>query len=90
MATRKAGAGSGAAAPYLLVIWVLVAADLFGTGFALAPVAVGRKQREFDYFALALQWPGTICSTTRHCCAINGCCRYVRRPPCPLVSPTIS
>uniref|UniRef100_A0ACD5XBR7 Uncharacterized protein n=1 Tax=Avena sativa TaxID=4498 RepID=A0ACD5XBR7_AVESA len=65
---------------YLLVVWALVAADLLGTGLARpsAPVpvaAVGKAQREFDYFALALQWPGTICSSTRHCCAINGCCR---------------
>ncbi|MBA0590147.1 hypothetical protein Gorai_018864 [Gossypium raimondii] len=33
------------------------------------------RQREFDYFALALQWPGTICHQTRHCCSSNGCCR---------------
>ncbi|KAI3961026.1 hypothetical protein MKX01_014358 [Papaver californicum] len=32
------------------------------------------EQREFDYFALSLQWPGTICQHTRHCCAGNGCC----------------
>ncbi|KAG7025471.1 Ribonuclease 2, partial [Cucurbita argyrosperma subsp. argyrosperma] len=34
----------------------------------------GRKQREFDYFVLALQWPGTICKGTRHCCSSNACC----------------
>ncbi|KAL9268208.1 Ribonuclease 2-like protein [Drosera capensis] len=33
------------------------------------------KQREFDYFALALQWPGTVCRGTRHCCSYNACCR---------------
>ncbi|KAJ3678173.1 hypothetical protein LUZ60_001976 [Juncus effusus] len=33
------------------------------------------EQREFDYFLLALQWPGTICSGTKHCCSTNGCCR---------------
>ncbi|KAF7039030.1 hypothetical protein CFC21_049103 [Triticum aestivum] len=62
----------------LLAVWSLVAAGLFGTGLArssVAPAAVGKEQREFDYFALALQWPGTICSSTRHCCAVNGCCR---------------
>ncbi|KAM0829764.1 hypothetical protein ACQ4PT_066660 [Festuca glaucescens] len=70
MATTKARATC------LLVVWALVAADLFGTGHARASVAaVGKEQREFDYFALALQWPGTICASTRYCCAINGCCR---------------
>lgn len=34
----------------------------------------GRQQREFDYFKLALQWPGTICKGTRHCCSSNACC----------------
>lgn len=60
------------------VVVVVVAADLFGAAVARsasARHAVGKKQREFDYFALALQWPGTICASTRHCCAINGCCR---------------
>ncbi|KAL6614008.1 hypothetical protein ACP70R_036278 [Stipagrostis hirtigluma subsp. patula] len=58
----------------VLVAWALVAATLPGLGVARVPL--GRKpQREFDYFALALQWPGTICSSTRHCCAKNGCCR---------------
>uniref|UniRef100_A0A453G580 Uncharacterized protein n=1 Tax=Aegilops tauschii subsp. strangulata TaxID=200361 RepID=A0A453G580_AEGTS len=73
----------------MLAVWSLVAAGLFGTGLArssVAPAAVGKEQREFDYFALALQWPGTICSSTRHCCAVNGCCRYVLRPPL-LLSP---
>nr|CAD1838958.1 unnamed protein product [Ananas comosus var. bracteatus] len=32
------------------------------------------KGREFDYFVLALQWPGTICRSTHHCCSSNGCC----------------
>ncbi|KAG8054346.1 hypothetical protein GUJ93_ZPchr0001g30325 [Zizania palustris] len=64
------------AARCLLAIWALVAADLWGAAFARAlDVAVGREQREFDYFALSLQWPGTICPSTRHCCAVNGCCR---------------
>jgi hypothetical protein len=79
MATTKARA------TYLLVVWALVAADLFGTGLARASLAaVGKEQREFDYFALALQWPGTICASTHKCCAINGCCRYV---PVPSLSP---
>ncbi|KMT10148.1 hypothetical protein BVRB_5g119090 [Beta vulgaris subsp. vulgaris] len=33
------------------------------------------KQREFDYFNLALQWPGTYCRNTHKCCKKNGCCR---------------
>ncbi|KAL6577040.1 hypothetical protein OROMI_011316 [Orobanche minor] len=35
----------------------------------------GSKQREFDYFKLSLQWPGTYCRRTRRCCSSNGCCR---------------
>ncbi|KAK9087880.1 hypothetical protein Syun_030274 [Stephania yunnanensis] len=37
-------------------------------------------QREFDYFLLSLQWPGTVCRRTRHCCASNGCCRRSNAP----------
>ncbi|KAE8730552.1 Ribonuclease 2 [Hibiscus syriacus] len=37
-------------------------------------------QREFDYFALSLQWPGTICRQTRHCCSSNACCRGSNSP----------
>ncbi|XP_058094322.1 ribonuclease 2-like [Magnolia sinica] len=35
----------------------------------------GEEQREFDYFLLALQWPGTYCQRTHHCCPKNGCCQ---------------
>lgn len=35
----------------------------------------GAAQREFDYFVLALQWPGTFCRRTHHCCSTNACCR---------------
>ena len=69
----------------VLAAWVLVAAGLADLGSARAPLG-SKPQREFDYFALSLQWPGTICASTRHCCATNGCCRYVRRaepPPLP-------
>ncbi|GMP90099.1 hypothetical protein CsSME_00041375 [Camellia sinensis var. sinensis] len=38
-------------------------------------VVEAREQREFDYFVLALQWPGTFCRRTHHCCSSNGCCR---------------
>uniref|UniRef100_A0A6N2MPZ5 Uncharacterized protein n=1 Tax=Salix viminalis TaxID=40686 RepID=A0A6N2MPZ5_SALVM len=37
-------------------------------------------QREFDYFALSLQWPGTYCRRTRHCCSKNACCRGANAP----------
>jgi hypothetical protein len=33
----------------------------------------------FDYFVLALQWPGTVCrsSAAGPCCSSNACCRSV-------------
>ena len=63
----------------LLVVWALVVVA-GGLGSVSARAPLGRKpQREFDYFALSLQWPGTICASTRHCCTTNGCCRYVPR-----------
>ncbi|KAL1541005.1 Ribonuclease 2 [Salvia divinorum] len=37
-------------------------------------------QREFDYFKLALQWPGTYCRKTSKCCSQNGCCRGSNGP----------
>ncbi|CAA2985824.1 ribonuclease 2 [Olea europaea var. sylvestris] len=38
------------------------------------------KKREFDYFKLSLQWPGTVCRHTKHCCSSNGCCRGSNAP----------
>ncbi|CAO2196594.1 unnamed protein product [Urochloa humidicola] len=61
------------AAAWALVALALVATDL-GSVSARAPLG-GKPQREFDYFALSLQWPGTICGSTRYCCSRNGCCR---------------
>lgn len=58
----------------VLAVWVLVALGLCDLGSTRAPLG-SKPQREFDYFALSLQWPGTICASTRHCCATNGCCR---------------
>uniref|UniRef100_A0A5B6YYJ4 Uncharacterized protein n=1 Tax=Davidia involucrata TaxID=16924 RepID=A0A5B6YYJ4_DAVIN len=43
-------------------------------------VVGGGKQREFDYFALALQWPATFCRKTRYCCSSNACCRGSNAP----------
>lgn len=36
-----------------------------------------RGSREFDYFVLALEWPGTVCKNTKHCCATNACCHGI-------------
>ncbi|KAL1816885.1 ribonuclease 2 [Daucus carota subsp. sativus] len=53
--------------------------------FFIEPINAGgfnivKEQREFDYFKLSLQWPGTVCRNTRHCCASNGCCRGSNSP----------
>ncbi|XP_044977923.1 ribonuclease 2-like [Hordeum vulgare subsp. vulgare] len=46
-------------------------------GALLASPAAGMKRRQagFDYYVLALQWPGSVCRQTNHCCSSNGCCR---------------
>ncbi|KAI5007020.1 hypothetical protein ZWY2020_046968 [Hordeum vulgare] len=46
-------------------------------GALLASPAAGRKRRQagFDHYVLALQWPGSVCRQTNHCCSSNGCCR---------------
>ncbi|PIA63854.1 hypothetical protein AQUCO_00201286v1 [Aquilegia coerulea] len=41
----------------------------------LLVVAPAKQQKEFDYFLLALLWPGTLCQGTNHCCSANACCR---------------
>ncbi|OIT39530.1 ribonuclease 2 [Nicotiana attenuata] len=43
--------------------------------------AGGGYQREFDYFKLSLQWPGTYCRRTRRCCSSNACCSRSNSPP---------
>ncbi|CAN1345286.1 Ribonuclease 2 [Linum perenne] len=43
-------------------------------------VLTNSKQREFDYFVLALQWPPTYCRFTKKCCSKNGCCRGDNSP----------
>ncbi|KAK2966609.1 hypothetical protein RJ640_025294 [Escallonia rubra] len=55
----------------------LGAVDVAGGGVV---EAVHRGQREFDYFVLALQWPGTFCRRTRQCCSSNACCRGANTP----------
>ncbi|CAK9322123.1 unnamed protein product [Citrullus colocynthis] len=55
-------------------------------------ITVGKDQREFDYFVLALQWPATLCRNRSLCCPTNACCRgtinekkyvYILRPDSP-------
>ncbi|KAJ7961736.1 Ribonuclease [Quillaja saponaria] len=71
-------------APTLLTLqWVLVAITM-GSIWMIEEVdgsgGIGRQHREFDYFKLALQWPGTFCQRTRHCCSSNACCRGSNAP----------
>ncbi|CAH9074179.1 unnamed protein product [Cuscuta epithymum] len=40
-----------------------------------ADLNLQKDQREFDYFMLSLEWPGTECNHTKKCCSANGCCR---------------
>ncbi|PQM42298.1 ribonuclease 2 [Prunus yedoensis var. nudiflora] len=54
----------------------LIEANQTGIGIEIG----SRGQREFDYFKLALQWPGTFCQHTRHCCSSNACCRGANSP----------
>ncbi|KAM6540630.1 hypothetical protein CsatB_005077 [Cannabis sativa] len=53
-----------------------------GLGFGIFPRGKHQtqSQREFDYFALALQWPATYCRRSRHCCTSNACCRGSNAP----------
>ncbi|XP_076940112.1 ribonuclease 2-like [Bidens hawaiensis] len=44
-------------------------------------VSTVAEQREFDYFALAVQWPATYCSKSTKCCSQSGCCRGENSPP---------
>ncbi|XP_042965242.1 ribonuclease 2 [Carya illinoinensis] len=65
----------------LLSLHVVAAAAMIAAvmGSNSMPVNMN-EQREFDYFALALQWPGTVCRRTRHCCSSNACCRRSNAP----------
>ncbi|CAN1346008.1 Ribonuclease 2 [Linum perenne] len=46
----------------------------------LEQVVTNSKQREFDYYTLALQWPATYCRFTKKCCSKNACCRGDNSP----------
>ncbi|XP_047308729.1 ribonuclease 2-like [Impatiens glandulifera] len=53
---------------------------LFSVSDALLPRSEISEQREFDYFILALLWPGTLCRGTDRCCPSNACCRGENAP----------
>ncbi|KAI3450157.1 hypothetical protein Pfo_006822 [Paulownia fortunei] len=62
---------------FLSVLWTglcCIAENNAGGGFGEVFGRLGNTQREFDYFKLSLQWPGTACRTTRLCCSSNACC----------------
>ncbi|KAI3806206.1 hypothetical protein L1987_22103 [Smallanthus sonchifolius] len=54
--------------------------DSGGNGGAVELVSTVAEQREFDYFALAVQWPATYCSKSTKCCTQSGCCRGANSP----------
>ncbi|RLM84946.1 hypothetical protein C2845_PM04G21960 [Panicum miliaceum] len=59
----------------LLLLWL---AALLASSSASAP--------GFDYFVLALQWPGTVCRSSAAggpCCSSNACCRWALAKLCP-------
>ncbi|KAL3653223.1 Ribonuclease 2 [Castilleja foliolosa] len=63
---------------FISLLWIglsCIAVEINGDGdFGELFGRLGNKQREFDYFMLSLQWPGTACRATRHCCSSNACC----------------
>lgn len=61
--------------PQLLLLAVVVATTASSAGVDDSLSLLVSNQREFDYFALCLQWPGTYCRNTHKCCKKNGCCR---------------
>jgi ribonuclease T2 len=60
-----------------LSLLCLAVAVLLVSAAPPSPAGRGVKRRwaGFDYYVLALQWPGTICRQTSNCCDTNGCCR---------------
>ncbi|KAJ0547708.1 putative ribonuclease T(2) [Helianthus annuus] len=60
----------------VLFAGLLTAVEVNGdNGAAVELVATVSEQREFDYFALAVQWPPTYCTKSTKCCDQSGCCR---------------
>ncbi|XP_039123094.1 ribonuclease 2 [Dioscorea cayenensis subsp. rotundata] len=68
---------AAAGTPLLSLFFFLISASLLLPGLqgSADRGVLGLSQREFDYLALALQWPGTYCQSTHYCCPSNGCCR---------------
>lgn len=65
----------------ILLIGSFCVVEINGNGGRRVAELVSKSgQREFDYFALSLQWPGTYCRKTRHCCSSNACCRGSNSP----------
>ncbi|KAG0498751.1 hypothetical protein HPP92_003442 [Vanilla planifolia] len=60
--------------PSVAIILTAVAATEAASYVLPAATFSTTAQREFDYFTLALQWPGTYCRRTHRCCSSNGCC----------------
>jgi hypothetical protein len=63
----------------VLLLSALLAPSASASSPEAAAAAGGSRKRRwvgFDYYVLALQWPGTICRQTSNCCDSNGCCRY--------------
>ncbi|KAI7738448.1 hypothetical protein M8C21_010279 [Ambrosia artemisiifolia] len=59
----------------LLSAVVLLSCLLSGFAYAVA-------ETDFDFFALALEWPATSCSiNSKTCCPYNGCCPGGSPPP---------
>ncbi|XP_038714283.1 ribonuclease 2-like [Tripterygium wilfordii] len=72
-----------ASLPAQSLLFIKLAIAFFLTSSYQTVEVNGREsgaQREFDYFNLALQWPGTYCQRTRHCCSQNACCRGSNAP----------
>nr|CAC50874.1 S-like RNAse 28 [Antirrhinum mollissimum] len=64
-----------------VILWIgLLCVNVGINGSGDLGEKLGANQRDFDYFHLALQWPGTFCRRTRHCCPTNGCCRGSNAP----------
>ncbi|XP_004137162.1 ribonuclease 2 [Cucumis sativus] len=64
-----------------MVFVVVVLLQLLTVVFGFSAEAPSSsEQREFDYFVLALQWPGSSCKNPGKCCPSNACCRGAESP----------
>ncbi|KAI4326339.1 hypothetical protein MLD38_031663 [Melastoma candidum] len=74
-----ASSSSSSSSLFLAGAILLISCSLVASG-RVEGLGDGVNLREFDYFKLALQWPGTYCRRTRHCCSTNACCRRSNSP----------